>query len=65
MRPKIRYDLLVKSQNFAKLIHHPIQFSLYQAAYKYIEDLKSHVVKPFTNICIHGNYPELFIPSLQ
>ena len=65
MRSKIRYDLLIKSQNYAKLIRHPLQLVLYQAAYKYIEELRSHVVKPFPNICIHGNFPDLIIPTFQ
>ncbi len=26
--------------------------------------MRSDIIKPFSNICIHGNFPELIIPAL-
>jgi hypothetical protein len=34
MRSKIRYDLLFKSQQYAKIINNPIQRILYDTVYK-------------------------------
>lgn len=65
MRSKIRYDLLLKSQSHSKFSKSPLPLLLYQTAYKYIEEMRSHIVKPFKNICVHGSFPELVIPGLR
>lgn len=65
MRSKIRYDLLLKSQQYAKTIKHPIQTHLYETAYNYLQEMRTDVLKQFNNICIHGSYPELIIPKLK
>lgn len=65
MRQKIRFDLLLRSQKLAQSSRHPIQTALYENAYKYIKGVKESIVKPFSKICIHGNFPELIIPALN
>lgn len=57
MRSKIRYDLLLQSQKYANKFHHPVQKVMYETAYKNIMEMRSDVLKPFKNICIHGSFP--------